>query len=130
MTKKFWKTQKFKALRSEWEERLRQSGFTDIEDEKGRLKQNAGNSYRTTTAAIIEGKQRYYELLCQGYHREKGFRDTVERIVMLLRSRGVKIEHISLGLRAVRERNHRDTVRKIIRRYEEKWRIKRRNTCR
>lgn len=125
MTKKFWKTQKFKALKSEWEKKLSQSGFVDIEDERGRLKQNAGNSYRTTTCTIIESKQRYYELLGQGYHHEREFRDSVERIVMLLRSRGVKVKDICLGLKAVKKRNHRDTIRRIIRYYEIRWKIRR-----
>lgn len=124
MTKKFWQTQKFKALQSEWEEKLIKSGFVDIEDERRRLRQNASNSYRTTTHAIIEGKQRYYELLGQGYHNEKCFRDTVERIVMLLRSRGFKIKDICHGLRLMKKRNHRDTIRRIIRHYEIRWKIK------
>ncbi len=123
MTKKFWKTQKFKALQTEWEEKLKNSGFKDIEDEKGSLKQNAGNSYRTTAHAVIDGKQRYYELLGQGYHGENRFRDAVEKIVMLLRSRGVKVKDICLGLRAVKERNSHDSVEKIVRRYEKRWRI-------
>lgn len=125
MSKKFWKTQRFKELRSEWEERLKNSGFVDIEDEKGRLKQNAGNSYRTTTHTIIESKQRYYELLNQGYHHEGQFRDAVEKIVMLLRARGLKIKDICHGLRSIKRRCHRDTVRRIIRHYEARWKIKR-----
>lgn len=122
--RKFWQTQKFKQLQAKWEEKLRQSGFVDIEDEKNRLRQNAGNSYRTTTYILIENKRRYYELLGQGYHREKEFRDTVEKIVMLLRARGLKIKDICLGLESVNERSHRDTVRKIIRHYEARWKIK------
>lgn len=127
MTKKFWKTQKFKSLKSEWEKKLRNSGFIDIEDERGRLKQNAGNSYRTTVQVSIESKRRYYELLAQGYHKEKCFRDTVEKIVMLLRSRGVKITDIEKGLRSINQRSHHDTLRKIIRKYEARWKIKRRS---
>lgn len=130
MTKKFWKTQNFKALQTKWEEKLRDSGFVDIEtrpfgrgQHRHALKQRADNCYRTRCHAIIEAKQRYYELLCQGYHQERGFRDSAEKIVMLLRSRGINIKVICRGLRAVRERNNHDTVRKIIRRYEKRWRI-------
>lgn len=124
MTKKFWKDPKFKALKTEWEEKLKRSGFIDIEDEKGRLRQNAGNSYRTTVLTTIEGKQSYYELLSQGYHRERCFRDAAEKIVMLLRSRGMKLKDICFGLESIKRRSHRDTVRKIIRQYEIRWRIK------
>ena len=122
--RKFWQSQKFKKLQSKWEEKLRASGFKDIEDEKNRLRQNAGNSYRTTTHVLIENKRRYYELLAQGYHQEKEFRDTVERIIILLRYRGLKIKDICYGLEAINERSHRDTVRKILRRYETRWKIR------
>lgn len=122
--KKFWKTESFQALQIKWEDKLKQSGLKDIEDEKKRLKQNAANSYRTTTHTIIENKRRYYELLGHGYHQEKEFRDAVERIVMLLRARGFKIKDICIGLRAIKKRNHRDTIRRIIRHYEVRWKIK------
>lgn len=125
MARKFWKTQKFKALQTEWEEKLRKSGFVDIEDDKRRLKQSATNCYRTTTQTIIESKRRYYELLGQGYHQETEFKDTVERIVMFLRSKGFKIKDICFGLKSIKKRNHRQTIRLIIRHYEIKWKIKR-----
>lgn len=123
MSKKFWQLQNFKELQNEWYRRLSELEFNDIEDDKGKLKQNAGNSYRTTNHTIINAKLRYYELLGIWNH-EKGFRDDVEKLVMERRANGVMIKDICLELESMGERCHRQTVRWIIQFYERKWKIR------
>lgn len=124
MGKKFWNNDEFKCLQREWEGRLRESGFKDIEDPSGRLRQNAANSYRTTIHAVIDGKRRYFELLGQWNH-EKEFKNDIERLVMQRRSEGVFIKDILRELESIGKKRHWDTVRLIIRFYEKKWQIKR-----
>lgn len=124
MSKKFWNTDRFKWLQREWEIKLKESGFKDIEDENGRLKQNAANSYRTSIHAVIDGKQRYFELLGQ-WHHERDFKNDIERLVMQRRSEGVLIKDILMELESIGKKRHWDTVRLIIRFYERKWGIKR-----
>ena len=123
MSKKFWQTEKFKRIERIWEEKLRESGFIDVENGNGKLKQNAANSYRTNISQVIESKQRYFELLGHIAHEEQ-FRDEVERIVMQRRSEGATIKEISLELSAQGHRSHRQTIRKIIQHFERKWKIR------
>ena len=125
MTKKYWRTQKFRSLQKKWEKKLKDSGFVDMEDAKARLRQNAGNSYRTRSHTLINAKREYYEMLGFWQH-ETGFKDDVERLVMELKADGIMIKDICLVLKGAGERCHRQTVRWIIQRYEAKWKIPRR----
>lgn len=58
-----------KALQAKWKKKLKDSGFEDIEDGKGNLKEY--HSYRYNSKKIKRGffeKQRYYELAGQLLH--------------------------------------------------------------
>lgn len=125
--KKFWQTEKFRLIESVWEEKLRQSGFVDIESSNRKLKQNSANSYRTVVTQAIESKLRYFELLGQHFHEEQ-FTDEIERFVMERRSQGAKIKEIVIELKnmGVKRRVHRETIGLIIQAYEKKWKIKKR----
>lgn len=127
MRKRFWKTEKFKAIKEEWYQKLSDSGFVDIEKNE-RLKQRADNSYRTKDLTLIENKSRYFDLLGQWAHEEE-FKTEIHRIVIERRSQGVKIKDIVLELKRLhwlRRKRHSDTVRCILRHYEKKWGVKRR----
>lgn len=121
---KFWRTPRFKSLQSEWERKLKESGFIDVERE-GKLIQNAPNSYRTKVEVMIEAKRRYYDLLGQGVHEEPDFRDDVERYIITRRAEGVQIKQIGIELKATGHRNSVETIRLTLRHYEKKWGIKR-----
>lgn len=117
-----WRSGAFKQLKGEWYKKIQELGFVDIEDEHGRLKQNASNSYRTSIQPVIESKLRYYELLGQMAHQET-FRDHVERLIIERRSNGVKFKDICRELKEMGERCHKSTIRRIMRYYERKWGI-------
>ena len=124
---KFWQTNDFKKLESEWYEKLEKDKFQDAEKKingKLVLKQRATNCYRSSKTLERETKQRYFELLGQKLHLEKEFRDEVEEFIIEKRSQGFKIKEICQILRRINERNHRDTIRETLRKYEIKWRIK------
>lgn len=125
---KFWQTQRFKDLQKKWEERLKNSGFIDHE-RNGKLTQNAANSYRTQSLAVIENKQRYYELIGQRCHDED-FSDPVEKYVMSRRAEGIGTKQIGQELKDINQKNSIETIRKIIRFYEKKWGVWKRHKTR
>lgn len=124
---KFWQTKKFKELEEEWEKNLEKAGFKDAEKTiKGVrvLKQRATNSYRSATLVTRENKLRYYELLGIHLHQEKFPNEAYKKIIEL-RSQGKKLEEISKVSRILnRDKNNKETIRRIIKRYEIKWGIK------
>jgi hypothetical protein len=125
MKPKFWQTQSFKELQNEWEAKLKDAGFKDIEtDINGNrvLGQVSSNSYRGVSDTEKETRVRYFDILRSRFH-EESFLDLVERIIMERRIDGVKIKDISLELKAMGERSCRDTIRSIIKKYERKWYI-------
>lgn len=125
--KKFWQSNKFKRLEKKWDEILKGSGFKDIEWNRTKLKQTANHNYWGMTQVQIENKQRYWELIRIRFH-EENFEDNVERIVMARTARGSKQKEICQELATLGHRCHRNTVRKIQRRFEIKWGIKKQIT--
>lgn len=127
MKPKFWQTKDFIELEKEWYEKLEKSKFEDAEKRVGGewvLKQRSSNSYRGSCETQREGKRRYFELLAQFFHSETRFLDEVEEFVMEKRACGHTINAISAILKRAKERNYRGAVRRIIKKYEKKWRIK------
>ncbi len=126
MKPKPWNTTQFKELEKEWYERLEKAGFKDVEktvNGKSVLKQRASNCYRSADNIARENKQRYFELLGHAVSSEGDFKDGVELFVMEQRASGVSIRLICEELKKRGERNHRDTIRLIIRKFEKKWQI-------
>lgn len=129
MKLKFWQTSDFKQLEKQWYKKLEEEGFPEQESKSdcgwATLKQRASNCFKSQSQIEIENKRLYYEALEHFFYREAGFRDDVERLVMLRRSEGVKIKSICEELRHMGERQNRCTIRLIIQKYEKKWNIKR-----
>lgn len=127
MKQKFWQTEEFRVLQKTWEAKLREDNFADAEsliNGKHVLKQRASNAYRGASALDRQAKQKYYNLLGEGFHAET-FSDPVEAFVMERRSQGLSIKNICAELKSKGERCHRETVRHIILKYEAKWAVKR-----
>ena len=148
---KFWRTNEFKNLQSEWEEKLKESGFEDAEKEVGGdrvLKQRADYAYRSSADATREAKEEYFQLLSSWvrietqFDGEKFFQlflplpgvDPLElkrtlspdRLIMEMTAQGKNIQEISRELkRRGMEKHNRDTIRYIRRRYEDRWGIRR-----
>lgn len=116
-------------LYEEWNKKLRDSGFIDIEKVIGKervLIQHASNSYRQADKLSRESKSEYYSLISE--HLNKTFFDNnIDEKVMRLLSEGYKISEIVKKINTNGMYIHRQTVRFIIRRYENKWNIKRWN---
>ena len=115
--------ERFKNLQTQWYEKLKESGFEDIE--KGKyLKQNSNNCYRQNrNQTYREAKTSYFELIGQKSHDEV-FPNVVAESIMILRSQGHLINEISSHLEMTKTKpHHRQTIRWIIRYYENKWGI-------
>ena len=88
------KSNELKRLQSVWDKKLKKSGFEDLEDRTGRLKQRANNCYRQQKAVQIENKQLYFDLVATYLHREY-FTNSTALLIMTRRAEGHSIKEIS-----------------------------------
>lgn len=123
-----------KQLRAEWDRRLKESGFVDIEieiDGERFIRSKSFNEgphqrkYGTQPEVVRDSKAEYFRLLLQCFSNELNFADDSDRLIMELTTDGKSITDISKQLRTNNMRKHnRDTIRYIRRRYENRWGIK------
>lgn len=123
----FWRKKSFKVLYKEWNKKLDDSGFKDLENDIGAtriLKKNGTeNNYRLISPFERETKLEYYCFL--GYlANNTEFTSELEKFVMIRHSEGATIQEVvgELNLRGIIR--HRQTVRHIIRRWQTKWGIR------
>lgn len=117
----FWRKKSFKLLSTEWNKKLEDSGFEDVEFElKGDrgLKQRATNSYRQATKLERETRLEYYCFLGYLAHNTV-FQNELEQIVMIRHSEGVSCKEISNEIG-----RHRHYVEFVIKRWQTKWGVK------
>jgi hypothetical protein len=126
---KFWGKSKFKKLQNEWYRKLEESGFKDAEiilsdqNDWPALKQRSMNVYRQAPDVVRENKTLYFTLL--GIHASaEVFDDHIKQFIMFKRAEGNQIQEISKELQARGERSHRQTIRYVIRFYENKWGVR------
>jgi len=113
-------------LLDEWDEILRATGFKDIERRIGHdrvLIQYSSNCYRQADPTTRESKESYYEQLSAKVQTHR-FENETDRFVMFHIADGVRIKTIVELLAEMGQSIHRQTIRFIIRRYENLWGIK------
>lgn len=123
---KFWQSRKFSQLEQKWYEKLKDDGFIDQERKIGQdteLIQKASNVYRQAPEVVRDAKIIYFDVLKE-YILISTFKDEGDKLIMMLRSEGYKIKEISQKLKELGQKNHRQTIRYIIRSYEHKWNIR------
>ncbi len=64
---KFFQSQSFKALNAEWEAKLKDSGFEDIERDENNLKEYASSDFKKRPE-YDQSKEEYYRLAGQFFH--------------------------------------------------------------
>lgn len=104
--KKFYETDKFKKIQQKWKEKLEKSGFTDIEDENGYLKEWATSRAALEQHAVLrDAKEIYYRLASQFLHTYS-FKSQLEYNIWKLHCEGKsypKIEkELNLGINRAR----------------------------
>ena len=123
---KFWEDEGFKKIQNEWYKTLNKEGFEDAEKMVGGemvLTQRASNAYRQADLLIRSSKEDYFDLLTRMV-QDQPFDDEVDKLVMTRLSEGISIKEISKELEQLGKRSHRQTIRFIKRKYENRWGIK------
>lgn len=113
-------------MQEAWYAKLKESGFEDAEEMIAGemvLKQVAEHVYRGAEPEVISAKEDYFRILRDNVRRCV-FRSKTDRIILLLRADGAKMNQIADTLMLLGKRRCRMTVRMTIRKYEMEWGIR------
>lgn len=117
---KFHETEEFKKQKKDWYQKLKESGFKDIEVVVG----NEEKLRQYSKGYANNDKLDYYQALTY-YVSSESFDNETDEFIMIRCSNGTKIKDISDELKKnSKKRSHRETIRYIIRKYEVRWGIK------
>lgn len=111
----------FEKLKAYWYDKLKESGFHDIElDPYG-----PPSSFIHMAPHIKWANQDYFQVI-KSYVKDHNtkFRNETDRYVMMRHSQGAKIKEITDELNLLSEERDRKTIRTMIRRYEMAWGIR------
>lgn len=111
----------FKKLQAEWYKKLEQSGFEDIEEEDGSLKERAARyaskyngTYFQAKKGYYESVEEYYRLATQFLHSHR-FKNKREKLIWEMHSNGTSIRNI---VKELEKRQYpaskRDSVHKVV----------------
>lgn len=113
-------------LKKEWDKKLKDSGFKDIEVEVNGnrcLRQRAIPSLSKAARETFKQKAEYYLTISKKFVRQK-FPNDLELMVMNHHADGKKIKEIQELLLDYGFKKHRTTITFIIRRWQKRWRLK------
>lgn len=128
---RYWQTKKFSLIEHKWYEKLKKQGFIDEEKRLGAervLIQRSSNAYRQSPRVVKENKESYFDLVMQGLHKFE-CDNPIDQIIMNQRSLGISIQEISAYLKKKKQKHqnhsysHRNVIRYVIRKYENRWGI-------
>lgn len=105
---KFYQTNDFKRLEAQWKKKLEKSGFEDIEDAHGRLKEN---DRRTQAWDNKERIHTFFRML-DAFLLEHPELPKKQRAILELYAQGIYIKEISKRVGCCRSVVHR-TIRKV-----------------
>lgn len=123
---KFFETKAFRQLAEEWEQKLEESGFIDIEKSVGEgreLRQYSANAYRQAASLVKETRAEYYTLLSERCAREE-FESEIQRYIMQSVAEGARLVEVHRNLLSFNIPINYETIRFIVRRHEHKWKIR------
>jgi hypothetical protein len=137
---KYWQSEAFKKIEDEWNAKLKDEGFVDIEYSTrngleikqptvrscrpgGKDFKPGGRAHGDGFRQYVETKHNYFMALehCMEYAPP---RNRTERFIMYYLAMGSKISEICNELKELGGPCHRQTVRFIIRKHEHLWGIK------
>lgn len=127
MKPRFWETNKFKNLETKFNNKLKDSGFKDIEKDYNGIRRIKSRADRVTRQPIniVAAKIQYFDTLSMKTftHRFKPDQN-VEELILSMRAEGKSILDIVKELKNKEIQRHRTTVTFIIRRFEHMWGIR------
>ncbi len=92
--KRYFETEEFKRLDSEWKAKLKESGFEDLEDEN----ENLTEAQISTQSSYAKGAA-YYEAI-ERIVQEYPFKRETDRVILKLHSEGMSLRKIAERLQA------------------------------
>lgn len=110
----------FKQLQSIYEEKLKESGFNDIETKERRLKQNSANVFRGLHSNEANARLEYF-LSVSTKCNETLFGNFVDRFIMEAYAEGFKIVEIRSKLLKAGIKRSRYWIHLIVREYIKAW---------
>lgn len=122
--------EQFRALQEHWYEILEDSGFKDIEKiTNGELvlRRSSSTIYSTYKSDNFNKamKEEYFRIMSQiSQDIETKFKNEVHKYILFRYCEGSRIKEIVIELKARGTPRTRDSVRYIIRRYENRWGVK------
>jgi hypothetical protein len=121
-------SKEFKNLQKIWYAKLAKDGFDDQEKIVGnesKLKQNSANVYRQASQTEIEAKEIYFKSVSDKVNDLRTeFDSIIDKMIMACVSKGMFISETCKYLKDKGKSRNRETVRLIIRKYEDLWKIR------
>ena len=121
-------SEEFEELQNQWYEKLRRSGFVDIEikkDDQVFLKNKAYNNFIVMHPLDRDTQELKFVLLRHKVSDESTvYKNEMHKLIMKMHAEGYKSQAIIQELRKHNIRRCRKTIFNIIRRYEIKWMIR------
>lgn len=114
---------KFRTLSKQWDRILFETGFRDLEDKDGNLKQRAANAYRGASAVEREARLEFFTQVSHFVTQTK-FGAPLEEFVMSKFSDGFKQVEIQKMLHKLGLPRHRCTIHRIIQRWLREWKLR------
>lgn len=114
MNRKFYQTEEFKKLNEKWRQRLKKSGFEDIEENRGEEQSlRVWHRHRSSyfDVLIFYHLQEYY-YTANKFHDEHTFKSKTEKEIWRLHANGQSLRNISTQLNIILSRV-RTTVAKL-----------------
>ena len=116
-----------KELKAYWDQKLKDSGLEDIEEEDARgeriLKRSAPNPLAINPEVIKEAKIDFYRAISRKCTLQQ-FSNELEEQIMLAYSEGISQAEIKRRMENLGIKMHRETLYEIIYQYLGKWGLK------
>lgn len=128
MSKKYWESKDFKDLQSQWNDKLKDDGFEDIEQDDGNLKRWDSVFFKINQNDVqFEAKETYYRLAGNFLYEHK-FANELERTIWKMHSTGESLRHITKALEKslpepITQYKVYETLKPLIKLMKQKYKI-------
>lgn len=118
---KFYETAEFKKQNSKWQDKLKNSGFEDLEDINGELRIFVAKRFAGTRKISFDraaDDERYFTLAREFLHK-KEFKSKLQKFIWEQHSEGFSERNIEETLRKKNFKADRNVVRKVIKEFKD-----------
>lgn len=112
-------------MQRSWYSKLKEEGFLDREQEENEGSISSFVPFVDTPMSELKYSTRLDYFLCMSqWIEQEEFQNPRDKIIMFMRSEGFQIKEIVDSLKSQGYSCHRQTIRFIIRKFENKWKIR------